>query len=66
MQYSTKDSGPGNGGGGGGTISATYTPPRVPTPSGQNTGGNAPGSGGAAKTRGGIGRLATGRKGRGK
>jgi len=65
QQYSNKPSGPGNNGNGVGTMSATFTPPRVPTPSG-GTGGNAPGApGGNSKPRSGltgIGRLAGGRK----
>lgn len=68
LQYSNKVPGPNTNGNGIGSISATFTPPRVPTPSG-GTAGNAPGAGGS-KGRGGlgIGRLAGGRKavGRGK
>ena len=62
QQYSNKSSVPGNNGSGVGAMSATFTPPRVPTPS-SGTGGNAPG--GNSKPRGGltgIGRLAGGRK----
>ncbi|KAF8475720.1 vacuolar protein 14 C-terminal Fig4p binding-domain-containing protein [Kalaharituber pfeilii] len=62
MQYSNKVPGPGSTSGGN-TTSAAFTPPRVPTPSGQasaNTGGGA-----NAKGRSGVGiaRLASGRKG---
>ncbi|RPB25734.1 ARM repeat-containing protein [Terfezia boudieri ATCC MYA-4762] len=62
QQYSNKPSAPGINSNGVGTTSATFTPPRVPTPSG-GTGGNAPS--GSSKPRGGltgIGRLAGGRK----
>lgn len=62
QQYSNKPSVPGTNGNGVGAMSATFTPPRVPTPSG-GTGGNAPS--GNSKPRGGltgIGRLAGGRK----
>ncbi|KAF8424074.1 vacuolar protein 14 C-terminal Fig4p binding-domain-containing protein [Tirmania nivea] len=62
QQYSNKPSAPGSNGNNVGTMSATFTPPRIPTPSG-GTGGNAPS--GNSKPRGGltgIGRLAGGRK----